>query len=149
MSTNLNHANARSTEQSERMRLAEERALCPFCPEGLIEIHKSPIIKENEFFYLTKNAFPYEGTAYHYLIAPKRHLSDVTALTTEDWSAIGELFAWLQEYEQTKYGALCLRFGSLEHTGATVAHLHFQILGGSKGQHDADAEPLRFKLGFK
>lgn len=146
---NLKIENVRGTEQRERMNLAEDLKLCPFCDEGLTTIHKMPIEESTEHLFVTKNAFPYEGTKCHYLIISKEHITDVEDLTPTHWMEVRELFSWVVEKERLDSGALLLRFGSMNKTGSSVGHIHFQVISGAKSDEDDDAESLKVKIGYK
>lgn len=145
----LFHHHVRTEKQRDRMVQAEQKDICPFCPEGLVQIHRMPIIQESPLFFVTASAFPYEGTSAHYMIIPKRHLTDVGQLSAEDWKEIGYLFAWLREHCSLRSGGMFLRFGDMDRTGSSVAHIHFQVLSGTKKYSDEGREPLRVKLGYK
>ncbi|PCI89771.1 hypothetical protein COB18_03155 [Candidatus Kaiserbacteria bacterium] len=145
---NLHKNNARSDIQLERMNLAENLKLCPFCSKGLIQIHKAPIEKETEAFFVTKNVFPYEGTRVHLLIIPKEHISTIADIAPKHWIEIGELFQWIVKKENLDAGALFVRFGNMHKTGSSIEHLHFQIISGTKTDEE-DSEGLKVKLGYK
>ncbi len=141
-------SNSRTKEQFCRMQEAEKLNICPFCKEGLKRIHKLPIEKETRDFFVTKNAFPYEGTSAHYLIIPKKHIRDIEELQSEMWIQIGELFNWIRKYTNAKSGGFFLRFGDLHWTGSSVEHLHFQIISGTKSDK-SKSDSIKVKLGYK
>lgn len=80
-----NMGHAREDAQRARMEQSEQNKMCIFCEEGLQQIHKLPIQKENRSFLVTDNAFPYEGTAHHLLVIPKKHISNILELGNDDW----------------------------------------------------------------
>jgi len=141
--------NSRSQKQYQRMEKAEKLNICPFCKEGLKKIHGMPIEKEVGDFFVTKNAFPYKGTKYHYLIIPKEHISSVMEFTSENWAQVGALFQWVSKQTQIDSGGFFLRFGDMHKNGSSIEHIHFQIISGTKGDYDDDKEPLKVKLGYK
>jgi len=145
----FNHNNVRNKEQIRRMNMAEENNLCPFCSEGLIKIHQQPILHEIDGIFITKSAFPYNGTSQHYMIIPKEHITDISKLTSKQWSAVGLLLQWVQDKYKLHSGGLFIRFGDMTKTGSSVAHLHFQVLSGTKSEKDTDRESLKVKLGYK
>ncbi len=140
--------NSRTKEQFDRMQKAEDLNICPFCKEGLKKIHKLPIEKETEDFFVTKNAFPYEGTSVHYLIIPKKHIKDTKELKDNMWIQIGKLFNWIRNNINTKSGGFFLRFGDLHWTGSSIEHIHFQIISGTRSDKEKK-ESLKVKLGYK
>lgn len=141
--------NSRSEQQFNKMCEAEELNLCPFCSKGLKKIHKLPIEKETTDFFVTKNAFPYEGTLAHYLIIPKKHLKYISELNSDMWIQIGELFNWLTEKPNTQSGGFFIRFGDLHRTGSSIEHLHFQVISGSKSDTSENKKSLKIKFGYK
>lgn len=147
----LNTYNIRSEEQKQRMEKAEKENICPFCPEGLEKIHKLPIEKSIGNFFATKTAFPYEGTAYHYLIISKRHLTEPSQITDTDWQDIGKVFRWILDTSNMSGGSMFWRFGDMKKNGSSVAHFHIQVLSGNSGESDAEdiRESLKVKLGYK
>ena len=71
---------ARSAAQRAYMEDLEARGVCVFCPEHVAEYHREPVEWSGEFFYVTKNDYPYAGTAAHYLIVPHRHVTSFEEL---------------------------------------------------------------------
>lgn len=149
--SNLRIRNSRGKEQTDRMLTAERLNICPFCKEGLKKIHKLPILKSSANFFVTKNAFPYEGTDHHFLIVTKKHITSLNKIKPKDWNEIGKLVNWVIKKNNIEGGGLFLRFGDLRKTGSTVNHLHWQIISGNS--HDEipehQRESLKVKLGFK
>ena len=145
----LNPNNSRGTEQKRRMNIAEKESICPFCKEGLVKIHQLPVLHEIDDMFITKSAFPYDGTKEHFMIIPKEHITDISKLTPKMWSAVGTLLKWAQDACDLSYGGLFIRFGDMTKTGSSVAHLHFQLLSGTKSEKDMDRKSLKIKLGYK
>ena len=148
---NLNLSNTRTEEQTKRMQNAQERGLCPFCPEGLIEIHQKEIIHSNDSWLLTENAFPYEGTEHHFLIVSKKHISSLSELETRDWELQGEMIQYLIKEKNIDGGGIFLRFGNMKKNGSSVEHLHIHVISGDtdEGAPKENRESLRVKLGYK
>ena len=63
-------AHARTDEQRRHMEELEAAGICVFCPEHFEANHREPVELSGEHWYVTKNDFPYVGTAAHYLIVP-------------------------------------------------------------------------------
>lgn len=147
----LNHSNIRSEIQAKRMRLAEETNLCPFCKEGLKKIHQKKILMRNKSWILTESAFPYEGTAQHYLILPIKHITKVSEISKKSWLDFGELFTKTIKMRKIKGGGIFMRFGEMTMNGSSVEHLHAQVLSGEVDENypKENRESLRVKLGYK
>lgn len=126
----------RSAKSEEYRNVLEEilaQGVCPFCPEHM-NWHPHPILWQNLGWRLTEIAFPYEGSEQHYLLIPDRHLESLTDLRAEDWMTIGDAGRWLTTYRAVSGGALALRFGDPQLTGATVKHLHCHLIVPRSGQ---------------
>jgi len=150
---NLNHKNVRSEEQANRMKFAQEMDICPFCAEGLVQIHKEKILMTNDKWLITPSAFPYEGTSIHYLLIPKDHISSMLELTAEHWAKFGEILKQFTTEQHIEDGALLVKFGNLSSNGSTIEHTHFHLLKGEAHEHDAEIgkeiEKMKVSVGFK
>lgn len=104
-----------------------EKKLCPFCPEHLAEFHKLPI-EEREFWLVTDNQFPYKPKKWNKLFIHRVHIQHFSEISPKAWKELGEIID-----EQTKTlnivgGSFFMRFGETRFTGASVSHLHCQLL---------------------
>ena len=147
----LNIHNSRSEKQKQRMETAQEKMLCPFCPEGLIEIHKNEIIRSNEDWLLTENPFPYEGTKHHYLLVSKEHWSKPEEMTPSAWATMGEMFNYLIKEKKINGGSLLMRFGDMKTNGTSVEHIHIHVISGNADESypENERESIKVKLGYK
>jgi diadenosine tetraphosphate (Ap4A) HIT family hydrolase len=123
MSALYNLDAARGVEQRERMRALEAEGVCIFCRE-----RSEPAEHEGEHWYVTRNDFPYEGTAAHYLIVARRHVRAFAELADE---AGAELWAIRRELA-TRVGAPAYatveRSGDMRLNGGSVEHLHVHFV---------------------
>lgn len=143
----INLNNAREDEQIEVMQKIADQAHCPFCSENLRLYHQQPILKEGQYWLLTKNQWPYNHTKHHLLFIYKNH---ATKLADLDDQAGAELFTMVKELEQElnfEGGGLALRFGDTDFSAGTVNHLHVQLI--VPDAMDKDFEPVRVKLGLQ
>ncbi len=105
---------------------------CIFCKIANKEI-VAEIVYENEKVIAFKDAKPV--TPVHILIVPKKHISSINNLESQDKELIGELFliaqkiAKEQDVDQTGYR---LVFNIGKDAGQTINHLHLHLLGGEK-----------------
>ncbi len=76
----------------------------------------------------TENSWPYQGTKVHCLLIAESHKEHFAELTKSDFKAVRYLTNWLIKKLRIRGGGLALRFGNPRYTGATVRHLHFQII---------------------
>jgi len=126
----MNITNARRPLQIENMKKIAEGGFCPFCPEHMKKHHEPPILKTGEHWYVTPNMYPYEHTAHHFLIVTNEHLTDTRDISAEAWVELRELHNWITGEYDIEDNTLVLRSGTSK-TGATVLHLHAQIIVGS------------------
>lgn len=136
---------SRSDEQRQVLEQIIADGVCPFCLENLKKYHGNPVTIISDHWIVTENQWPYDNALIQLLIIPKRHVENWTDLTEEellDWAKIVK--DALKEY-RIESGAVCTRFGNLKQSGASVAHLHSQIIV----QHPFASEPIRYKIGTK
>ncbi len=146
--TGLNHENARTAEQKALMEKIETDGVCPFCKEHFTAYHPKPILRETDFWFVTENMSPYEGTSRHMLFVYKpEHITTPAALAAGAAEDLLSLVAWTAQEYDIAGGSFFMRFGDMAWNGSSVAHLHAQLIVGKK--KDAEAEALRVKLGWK
>jgi diadenosine tetraphosphate (Ap4A) HIT family hydrolase len=120
---------------------------CPFCEEHLMKHHPKPILFRSECWLATENGWPYDGTLFHFLLIPKRHFERMEDMSAEEWADLRMVYQKIVQEHSIPGSSFWIRSGSTEHTGASVGHLHANIVsGGSRSEGD---EPLRTILGFK
>lgn len=145
MSDNLmNLGNARVPAQRAQMEEIARRGICPFCPEHLLAIHAAPIEWQGEWWSVTKNDYPYEGTETHYLLILRPHMTRVDELPPEAMTEFGAHIARLSK--EVPGGAVLMRWGDISMTGASIAHLHAHFIVG--GPSKEGAEKLKTNIGF-
>lgn len=144
----LNHNNARTDEQKKLMKKIESDGVCPFCAKHFIAYHPKPIHKETDYWFVTENMSPYEGTKYHFLFVYKpKHISSLATVSPEAGQDLFALLAYMTKKYAIKGGSFFMRFGDTEYNGATVEHLHAHLIMGTK--HSEETSALRVKLGWK
>lgn len=127
----MNIKNARQPLQIENMKKIAEGGFCPFCPEHMKKHHEPPILKTGTHWYVTPNMHPYDNTAHHFLIVTNAHLTDSRDLSPAAWVELQELTNWIITEHNIECGTLIMRSGDMSKTGATVLHLHAQLIVGS------------------
>lgn len=103
---------------------------CIFCK---IIAHQVPskVIAETKDIIVIDNIAP--KTPIHYLIIPKKHISDINALTQEDITLVGEMVLMAKTLsEKLPLGSQHFRLSVNNGTGAgqSVFHLHLHFLAG-------------------
>jgi diadenosine tetraphosphate (Ap4A) HIT family hydrolase len=146
--TGLNHDEARTREQKELMAQIEADGVCPFCAEHFRKYHPKPILKETDYWFVTENMSPYEGTSHHFLFVYKpSHVNALSLVSSEAGQDLFMLLSWVTETYSILGGSFFMRFGDMNWNGSSVEHLHAQLIVGKA--KDDTAEALRVKLGWK
>lgn len=120
---------------------------CPFCEEHLSTYHQKPILFRDACWLVTENAWPYDGARHQFLVIARRHLEAAEDLTPAAWEALGAAYRRLVGDYGLAGATLFLRSGLTDFTGASVAHLHAQVISG--GRRRPDGELIRALVGFK
>ena len=123
----------------------QQDSVCPFCPKYLKQYHKKPIIKTGRFWILTDNMYPYAGARHHLLLIHKKHIERFSELSPAAWHELSRLVAFAVKKRAVKGAALVMRFGDTSYTGASVSHLHANIIAGPGGAKKHD--PIMFRVG--
>ncbi|MBX4198139.1 HIT domain-containing protein [Candidatus Parcubacteria bacterium] len=119
--------------------------VCPFCQEQLTKYHKNPILKENATWLITRNMYPYKNTQQHFLLIHKKHISRIDEMTPEAHKDLMELVVWATKEFDIPGGTFFMRFGDTRYTGATVTHLHSQLV--CSNPFEKDYEPVIVRVG--
>jgi len=82
---------------------------------------------------LLQNEFPAESTKQMWLIAPFRHITEMSALDSYDWRHIGHLMEWCLKEQNINGGGIIWRFGDPHFNAGTIAHLHINIIEPTPG----------------
>lgn len=124
---------AKSDDYRKVLEEIQREGKCPFCPENF-RWHRKPILKEGGHWFLTKAAWPYQDTKFHFLIIGREHKEKLPELSWLDLTEVIILANWAARKFRIKGGGISLRFGDTDYTGATVKHLHFHLIVPEKGK---------------
>lgn len=137
----VNHA--RSDDQKKVLEDIEKSGECPFCIGNLAKRHKLPITLKTAHWIVTENQWPYKNAGIQILIIAVRHVESMLELNTEEWADWATVVVQASNLYDIDAGAVCMRFGDPEVSGASVKHLHSQLIvpnPEAKG-------PVRYKIG--
>lgn len=137
--------NARLDEQREVMRQILTDGGCPFCEKNLKKYHKNPIIREGDYWIVTKNQWPYKNTLVHLLIIYKLHAEQLSDLPPVAFLELHRWLVWIQDYYDITGGGICMRFGDTNFSAGTIKHLHVQFI--VPNLESPTYQPVRFKIG--
>jgi ATP adenylyltransferase len=136
---------ARAEDQRRYMERLESDGICIFCPEHVAEFHPEPVEFTGEHWFVTRNAYPYRGTAAHYLIVARRHVSSFDELPDDAGAELWAIKRRLKAQLEPAATATVERSGRMQLNGASVAHLHTHFVA-------LDAHPgatVRFRVSAK
>jgi diadenosine tetraphosphate (Ap4A) HIT family hydrolase len=102
--------------------------VCPFCPEFLTRYHKKPVIKTGKYWILTDNMYPYKGARHHILLIHKKHIEYISQISSPAWRELAKFIRAETKKRNIAGGTFYIRFGDTAATGASVRHLHANII---------------------
>lgn len=105
--------------------------MCPFCSNNLLKHHTKPILFTTKHWIATHNAWPYVGARKHFLLIAKKHVEKAEDAQPEVWKDLGSVYRKLCKNYKLMGAALVMRSGNTKITGASVRHLHAQVVMGS------------------
>lgn len=117
----------RSEEYRADLTQILESGICPFCPGGKT-LQAQKIEHENDSWYLTHNYVPLKNTMWHFLLIPKRHVEKREHLKQKEVRDLWSMQKWIDDRYQGTGSVLYGRSGEPKSVGATVAHIHFQLI---------------------
>ncbi len=132
---NPNNTQARGDNAYENViKKIETDNVCPFCPEQLANYHKNPILHETPSWLVTKNMYPYTGAKHHFLLIHKAHIIRPDEMSAQAQNELFGLIAWTTKEFNIPGATFFMRFGDTKFTGASVAHLHAQLVASNPSQ---------------
>jgi len=138
--------NAKTKDYRKTLEKIIKTNKCPFCPDNF-KYHKKPILKKINGWIATSNSWPYNNTKFHFVLIPIKHKTNFSDLNTQDFQTVKYLVNWLNKKYKIKGGGLILRFGDQNLTGATVRHLHFQLIVPQLKPKSNLAKIVNFSIG--
>lgn len=121
--------------------------VCPFCPEHLKKYHAHPL-DERKFWWVTDNMYPYKPNLHHRLLIHKKHITHVREISPEAWTELDEIIISETNKRVMDGGTLIMRFGLTKFTGASVSHLHAQLLQSNPDDPTYDpAKGITMRIG--
>ncbi len=140
MSDFVNQQNARPGGYDKVIANIASQNVCPFCPEHLAEFHKLPMTRR-KYWIVTDNQFPYTPSKHHKLIIHAEHIDHVTKIVPDAWTELYEIVQELVGENVITGGTFLMRFGETRFTGASVTHLHANIV--QSNPEDLTYDPKR------
>ncbi len=120
---------------------------CPFCEEHLFKHHRRPIIFRNKHWLVTENSWPYKGSRYHFLFIVRTHIEKSESMSPPMWADFHKLYRKIVRRYKLSGATLMMRSGDMKLTGATVGHLHAQLIVGIS--RTKKTKPIKALVAFK
>jgi diadenosine tetraphosphate (Ap4A) HIT family hydrolase len=141
----LDLGNARKEQQIEVMKKIISDGVCPFCHDFIDKTkpiyHSKPILIETDFWVATRNAWPYDHTKEHLILVIKRHILTPEEMTKDETLDLWNIIKQIKQQLKITHSTLLMRSDSTGMTGATVQHLHAQLVVS------AGEEPVITRIG--
>jgi ATP adenylyltransferase len=137
-----NLAAARSAEQRRYMQELEAAGVCVFCPEHVATHHREPVEHMGTHWYVTRNDYPYEGAAAHYLVVSRTHVTAFEELPDAAGAELWEIKRALTAQLAPIAIATVERSGDMHYNGGSVAHLHVHLVALAR----APSATVRFRV---
>lgn len=104
---------------------------CVFC-KILAGQLPAKVIMQTDDIIVIDNIAP--KAAIHYLIIPKKHISDITSLAQEDTMLAGDMLLTAKKLANQLSGSQAFRLivNNGSDVGQSVFHLHFHFLAGQR-----------------
>lgn len=104
---------------------------CVFCKIITGQLPAKVIAQTNDIIVIDNIA---PKAAIHYLIIPKKHVSDITALTQDDVALAGDMVLMAKTLSSQLSGSQAFRLivNNGSDVGQSVFHLHFHFLAGQR-----------------
>jgi len=136
---------AKSKEYKNTLEAIENTAKCPFCKDNF-KYHKKKILRKEKNWFITESSWPYKNSKFHFLVISEKHKENFEDLKASDFKIVSDLTNWAIKKYKIKGGALSLRFGDTNCTGASVCHLHFHLIV-PKLDKSKKAKTVNFPIG--
>lgn len=128
----LDLKNARSKEYADAMKKIIADGVCPFCHDFVEKVtpayHPNPVVVENDSWIATRNAWPYANTKEHLVFVIRRHIMTPEEMTQEEALGLWDIFKKVKQELGITHSTLLMRSDGTGKTGATVQHLHAQLI---------------------
>lgn len=131
----LDLKNARKEKQIAVMKKIIADGVCPFCHDFVGKekpaYHSNPILVETDFWVATRNAWPYDHTKEHLILVIKRHILNPEEMKGEEILDLWNIIKEVKQELGITHSTLLMRSDTTGKTGATVQHLHAQLVVAS------------------
>ncbi|MDP3957865.1 MAG: hypothetical protein Q8Q36_00160 [bacterium] len=150
MQVNTAHA-VGSPEYLEMLERIERDKVCPFCVDFCQDkpptYHPNQILLGTKWWVATPSVRKYKGAVKQFLFVPKTHVLEPWQLPEEAWANLQFVIREVTKMENMPAAAFLMRFGDTDYTGASVVHLHANLIMGVS--REEGTEPLLAYIGYQ
>ncbi|HTH93403.1 MAG TPA: hypothetical protein VL576_02920 [Candidatus Paceibacterota bacterium] len=114
----------------------EEVGIDPFDKKYLYdpEFEVKNVLYETDFWIVFTNQHKYQKTKHQFVFVSQEYVETLWELPAEAHADLIGLFKKITQEYNIKGGGITTRFGDPEKSGATVKHLHLQLIEPEDGQ---------------
>ncbi|MBN2093819.1 MAG: hypothetical protein JW740_00365 [Candidatus Zambryskibacteria bacterium] len=139
---------ARVDAQRKKMEECIRLGICPLCWENLAKWHNAPILRYGDFWAITANDHPYEGTKIHLLAIYKHHINSIDQVEVAAENELFRLFSLFCKKNKIVGASILMRTGEMNYTGATLAHLHAHFISGVSREEVEKFSEIKYPNSF-
>lgn len=99
------------------------------------------VIINSEYWYVTRNKFPYEGAERHFLVVANKPIYCLEDMPTEMCVDFQVILQTLIEQYNLSGGGVCMRYGDPALSGASLSRIHCHVI------MPREEEKVRFPVG--
>ncbi len=125
--------NATGEDYRNLIKIIAKDEVCPFCKENL-EKYGNKIIDETDYWLLIEKQNLADGKRNQLVAIPKKHIETIWEIEPGVSADLLKLFSRGAIERGIEGGALVIRFGNTKLSGATIKHLHVELIEPEIGE---------------
>lgn len=142
-----NAAVVRRGDYAKILKEIMDGGFCPFCEEHLFKHHRRPLLLRSKYWIVTENAWPYSGSRFHFLFIARLHVEATENVSPIMWADLQKAYRTLIKKNKMDGATLMIRSGNTKITGASVSHLHANLIAGVN--RTQNTKPIKALVSFK
>jgi len=107
---------------------AVENALAGICPFCTLDRKYNVVIAGNEFWHAWPCRPPEDHTKFHFIMAPRDHLTSTSQLSGKQWSTLFDIMNKLKVAHDITSCGILIRDGNATLSAGTIEHLHVHMM---------------------
>jgi diadenosine tetraphosphate (Ap4A) HIT family hydrolase len=98
---------------------------CPFC---ILDPEYNKVIAESRDWHAWQSSSPEKHTLHHFIIAPKRHITDTAQLTEKEQLTLFMIMKVIRDKYSINSCGILIRDGDARLSAGTIEHLHVHLM---------------------